>query len=47
VSVQSQVTGGTVSKISCTGISPNPTDSTPNAFDDISETYKDLGGVKE
>ena len=42
VSVNSQVTGGTISNISCTGISPTPADNTPAAFDDTSETYKDL-----
>jgi hypothetical protein len=42
VSVNSQVTGGTISNISCTGISPTPADGTPAAFDDTSETYEDL-----
>ncbi len=38
VSVNSQVAGGTVSKITCTGLVPTPADATPNAFDDTSET---------
>ena len=42
VSVNSQVTGGTNSKITCTGLTPTPPDGTPNAFDDLSETVKDL-----
>ena len=42
VSVNSQVDGGTRSKITCTDLSPTPSDGTPNAFDDISETVKDL-----
>ena len=42
VSVSSQVTGGTNSKITCTGLTPTPSDGTPNAFDDTSETVKDL-----
>ena len=42
VSVNSQVAGGTNSKITCTGLSPTPADATPNAFDDISETVNDL-----
>lgn len=42
VSVNSQVAGGTNSKITCTGLTPTPADATPNAFDDISETVKDL-----
>jgi hypothetical protein len=42
VSVNSQVTGGTNSKITCTGLTPNPADSTPNDFDDTSETVEDL-----
>jgi uncharacterized surface anchored protein len=42
VSVSSQVAGGTVSKITCTGLTPTPADTTPNAFDDESETVKDL-----
>lgn len=42
VSVQSQITGGTNSKITCTGLTPTPADGTPNAFDDTSETVNDL-----
>jgi hypothetical protein len=42
VSVSSQVTGGTASKITCTGLTPTPADATPNAFDDTSETVLDL-----
>lgn len=42
VSVSSQVTGGTNSKITCTGLTPTPADATPNAFDDTSETVVDL-----
>jgi hypothetical protein len=47
VSVNSQVTGGTISSITCAGIAPTPADGTPGTptvpvFDDTSETYKDL-----
>ena len=42
VSVNSQVAGGTASKITCTGLTPTPADSTPNDFDDTSETVEDL-----
>ena len=42
VSVNSQVAGGTVSKISCTGLTATPPDGTPSDFDDTSETFKDL-----
>ncbi|NUR46869.1 MAG: prealbumin-like fold domain-containing protein [Hamadaea sp.] len=42
VSSTSQVPGGTGSRISCTGLTPDPADGTPNAFDDTSEAYKDL-----
>jgi hypothetical protein len=42
VSVNSQVAGGTISSITCTGISPTPADATPSAFDDVSETYSNL-----
>ena len=42
VSVNSQVTGGTASKITCTGLTPTPADSTPNAYDDTSETVNNL-----
>jgi Prealbumin-like fold domain len=41
VSVSPQVAGTTASKISCTDLTPDPADSTPNDFDDVSETYKD------
>jgi hypothetical protein len=42
VSFESQVTGGTASKISCTGLTADPADSTPNDFNDTSETFKNL-----
>jgi hypothetical protein len=42
VSVSPQVAGATKSKITCTGLTPDPADSTPTAFDDTSETVKDL-----
>jgi hypothetical protein len=42
VSVSPQVAGATASKITCTGLTPTPADATPNAFDDTSETVKDL-----
>jgi hypothetical protein len=42
VSFSSQVTGGTVSKISCTGLTAEPADATPDDFDDTSETFEDL-----
>jgi uncharacterized surface anchored protein len=42
VSFNSQVTGGTVSKISCTGLTATPADATPDDFDDTSETFEDL-----
>jgi len=42
VSVNSQVTGGTNSKITCTGLTPTPADGSPSAFDDTSETVEDL-----
>jgi hypothetical protein len=42
VSFESQVSGGTAAKISCTGLLATPPDGTPNAFDDTSETFKDL-----
>lgn len=42
VSFSSQVTGGTAATIACTGLATNPPDSTPNAFDDTSETFTDL-----
>jgi hypothetical protein len=42
VSFQSQVTGGTAATIDCTGLSPDGGDTTPSAFDDTSETFKNL-----
>jgi hypothetical protein len=42
VSFESQVSGGTASQISCTGLTATPADGTPNAFDDTSETFKNL-----
>jgi hypothetical protein len=42
VSVNSQITGGTASKITCTGLTPDPADPTPNGFDDTSETVVGL-----
>jgi Prealbumin-like fold domain len=42
VSFASQITGGTASKISCTGLTATPPDGTPGDFDDTSETFKDL-----
>jgi hypothetical protein len=47
VTATSQVTGGTASKITCayatpTTIAPDPADGTPNAFDDTTETIKNL-----
>jgi Prealbumin-like fold domain len=42
VSFESQVAGGTASKISGTGLTADPADGTPNAFDDIAETFKNL-----
>ena len=42
VSAESQVDGGTASTIDCTNLAATPPDSTPNAFDDTSETFKDL-----
>jgi uncharacterized surface anchored protein len=42
VSFESQVPGGTASTINCTGLTATPADATPSAFDDISETFKDL-----
>jgi uncharacterized surface anchored protein len=42
VSFESQVPGGTASRISCTGLTADPADATPNVFDDVSETFKDL-----
>ncbi|MCX5391072.1 collagen binding domain-containing protein [Streptomyces sp. NBC_00094] len=42
VSFASQVQGGTLAKISCTGLAATPADATPGAFDDTSETFEDL-----
>lgn len=46
VSFSSQVAGGTAAKISCAkgsdAIGANPADGTPNAYDDTSESFKDL-----
>ena len=42
VSFESQVSGGTASQIACTGLTATPPDGTPGAFDDTSETFKDL-----
>jgi len=42
VSFESQIAGGTAAKISCTGLAADPADGTPNAFDDTSETFKNL-----
>jgi hypothetical protein len=41
ITVTPQVAGSTASQISCTGLTPDPADSTPNDFDDTSEVYKD------
>lgn len=42
VSFESQVPGGTAATIECTGLAATPPDGTPSAFDDTSETFKDL-----
>jgi uncharacterized surface anchored protein len=42
VSFESQVPGGTAATIECTGLTATPADGTPNVFDDVSETFKDL-----
>jgi hypothetical protein len=42
VSFESQVPGGTAAKISCTSLTPDGGDSTPNDFDDTSEKYSGL-----
>jgi hypothetical protein len=42
VSVNSQVPGGTNSRITCTGLTPTPPDATPADFDDTSETVNGL-----
>jgi Prealbumin-like fold domain len=42
VSFESQVPGGTAATIECAGLTADPADGTPNVFDDLSETFKDL-----
>jgi hypothetical protein len=42
VSFESQVPGGTAATIDCTGLTATPPDETATAFNDISETFKDL-----
>ena len=42
VSFSSQIVGGTAATIACTGLTATPSDSTPSAFDDTTETFKDL-----
>jgi hypothetical protein len=42
VSFESQVPGGTAATIDCTGLTADPADGSPNAFDDTSETFKNL-----
>jgi uncharacterized surface anchored protein len=42
VSFESQIVGGTAAQISCTALTADPADATPNAFDDTSETFKNL-----
>jgi hypothetical protein len=42
VSFASQVEGGTAATIECDGLIADPADATPNAFDDLSEVFKDL-----
>jgi len=42
VSFSSQVPGGTAAQISCTGLTADPADGTPTAFDDTSEAFKNL-----
>lgn len=42
VSFSSQIPGGTAAKISCQGLTASPADATPSAFDDTSETFKNL-----
>jgi hypothetical protein len=42
VSFESQVPGGTAATIDCTGLTATPPDGTATAFDDTSETFKDL-----
>jgi hypothetical protein len=42
VSFESQVPGGTAATIECASLTTDPADATPNVFDDLSETFKDL-----
>ena len=42
VSFNSQVSGGTAATIKCIGLTADPADGTPAAFDDTSETFKNL-----
>jgi uncharacterized surface anchored protein len=42
VSFESQVSGGTAATIDCTGLTADPPDGTPTAFDDSSETFRNL-----
>jgi hypothetical protein len=42
VSFESQVPGGTAATIACGELTATPPDGTPTAFDDVSETFKDL-----
>ena|SRR5215207_4681117 len=42
MSFESQVPGGTAATIECAGLTATPADDTPDAFDDLSETFKDL-----
>jgi hypothetical protein len=42
VSFESQIIGGTAATITCTGLTADPADATPNDFDDVSETFKNL-----
>lgn len=42
VTFSSQVPGATAAKISCTGLTADPADATPNAFDDTAEAFKNL-----
>jgi hypothetical protein len=42
VSAESQVPGGTASKIDCTGLTATPPDTSPTDFNDTSETFRDL-----
>jgi hypothetical protein len=42
VTFTSQISGGTAAKISCTGLTDDGPDATPDAFDDITETFSDL-----